>query len=1671
MPGRSRKILVGAGRVGGVLSRRAARLRLLAGHALGLKGPRLVGRRGSVLVLILGAIAMLAVVTVAYVTVGQTDRRTGAIVAARDRTGDTIQEVADYLARIIGDDALSVWFDGTDLQVPNTLNPGDPGPVLVREAWDAPSIDPLLMSVPPAGRPDLRFNPVGSYDSVFAGNGPDPRFATDPWLSSSEPSWLEGDFDPNPPSTADLEYLEKRDWAIITNPAPSGNPVNLFNLRNNFDAAPGFSPNPFAPPAGQARMSDRLSLFEDDGTVVTGAPTTWYGYTLTANDARVPFFWTAHQRAAFRPAKEVNYGPQDQRYMHYQWADADGDGMLDSRWFELVDVTDPQNPISILTRDDRYRWFVASRIIDLSGLININAAAEFRTQPSNPSRNGVTPADIDLRRVLRLVDPYLQWQNTTGTLIGYEAIERAQNGPYLGYNKDIALSVGHWADYALRLAMRDGSVPWPGAELDGGEPSFVFNNSIPLSAAQRARQYRRVGAQPLGAAFTNDPTTPAALPMIRVTGGAFGLPDLLELLTYWGVNDPATVSRLELALGGRYSQLNGGGALVDESRSPLRDNRTLTDERGGHDNAENGGAGNGLPDDDAMTLAAFDVRRLLTTVSQSRLFRSSILLPFLPAIPGAPDYRQKLDALADQRIDAREALEAASTDQANTPAIDERDPRLLFAAYCDALLPHSWRLDSASGQSLWNRVTSTQTRYGPMFYGNDPVIALWCAAHMTANAIDMYDKPALAGTPDEGRDISAFTLAISGAANDLDAIDQSMSDIPPPYPYWKTRQQSFPQGNTPPQFSGTLDLDRALDLRTTNQGPTQQSPYPSRMARQNDLSAGGTPVPPAMNIYGIEKQPFITQVATFVLYTDCPDNAPAGGDDENQGLAPPSLEPITIDGSRAQANSDYIGQIIAFQITNPFDDDVTLTGEYYLEFAGNYFRFTNVDAPGNPVRLERRDSQNSTVALQRQNTRVFYVMNDSVTSMETRLAARMLPFLLPPAGDGPMRDIVEKQLTMVFGANNTIEPIQIERFDPVNGTAPTGFEDDLLADNPTGAFHDTVRLWRRARAPGSSPNDTWDDILVDRLRDPTVDQTVTPQGGDPHPPTVLVRRLPDTNDTVTGTEAGPDPSNTGEIPNAVDNTGFSICYVGTVKRGDDPGGMTTIPLGCLPAYCLEAHPDATGNLQNYETPQAFQVPSLDRNEFTNSSLGHVGSTFLYNAATSPSLHREMTTAAAIPSIAQVPEDKNGDNSHFSLTPPYDERYPEVYVDDREFRSGTTGPSVLRVSDMLLPLCVGPTHVPDPNLTRDKQWLTFGEAVALAMGQADMPSTQPAFGFLSALGNDPPGPADKTDRANLALDRFIPHEKISTATAFDPTVDQRHAPGVPLAATVLDIFKTTDPDVSSITRGVPGLVNLNTALSRVLKALPLLAPNPASTNGVRDYLWGFNNPQLPQPPDPTIPGGSDYAATLEAYRDTARVSALDQRPVTFQPTNTALPTLPDALTWNGRAASITAQTIPGVIPTALREAPGFASLGEVLMAKQDPNQGDQRVPLEHRLDRLADDTVNSGDQGVNSTLYRQDANPAPPDPTRINNIEDEYGEQLLIPAGLANLATTRSDTFACWFVIQGYQRSDCENLSNTAGSADPMVPTIAKRYLMVVDRSNVTRLGDKPRILIMQEVPF
>jgi hypothetical protein len=224
-----------------------------------------------------------------------------------------------------------------------------------------------------------------------------------------------------------------------------------------------------------------------------------------------------------------------------------------------------------------------------------------------------------------------------------------------------------------------------------------------------------------------------------------------------------------------------------------------------------------------------------------------------------------------------------------------------------------------------------------------------------------------------------------------------------------------------------------------------------------------------------------------------------------------------------------------------------------------------------------------------------------------------------------------------------------------------------------------------------------------------------------------------------------------------------------------------------------------------------------------------------------------------------------------------------------------------------------------------------------------------------------------------------------------------------------------------------------------------------------------------------------------------------------------------------------QSIAGI--PALREVPGFASAAEVLAARVRPDLEEAylagglpflaREVAAAQLDFLGTDRLQGlaqelktfetpdGAQEFRTMLESRrytDYDPFdsssgydPAEAFYADEIGNDYDEKLVLSSQVLNLVTTRSDLFAVWFVVRGYTEADVSNLrgdvndpANPPESADPMVPSLERRYLMIVDRSKVgtwvDRDGDgsggnpgdedetseivtRPEIVLLREVPM
>lgn len=1578
------------------LGRAAAAVRGMAGTPAGL----VRSRRGTVLVLVLGALALISVITLVYATIGKADRRGSQVVAQKSSVHTTVSTIAEYIAGVIADGAMAVHVDGED---------GAGNPSLVRTAADYPSTDPVRVSIGSGALLARAFDPTGSYDTLWTSSPLDPRVPSTPFLASSAPTALVYNAAVTP------LYSQFRDWRHITNVSPNGRFVNLHNLRNNFDASSTMTVGGGG--AGTTQFGDlshNLVLMDASGNPTTTLP------NGNAADPNRPSDWDSNQVGAFRPLTGPSFypgaaaanSPGHEWYAPYQWADTDGDGIADARWFELVNSRDVNNPVSLLPRDDRFRWFIATRIMDLSGSLNVNTATDFRSAPyataalpgqtlppgTQITKAGLYPSDLDLRRALTNND--FHWRFTDGyNMIPQPAAAPPEN--YSGYDMIAASGVGGRAYDALRIALRKESpavLHWSTA-LDPFMQSMTPQLQT-FYSDDRARYYTEFGGQPTAGLIS----TPSGAAFGQ--SSRFGMADLLELLAFHGINNAGVTSRLEQATEGRFGQQNGGSNAT-QSYGPLRGNRSTAVEKGMLDvNPQNG-----VLDSEAVLLALSDIRRRVTTDSGARPLRST-------PVPGS--LVGMLDSSLDLRIDLIEALEAATVTTANA-----RNPSLLLDGIAQGMLPH------LSRTGAWNP-TSTP-RYRTMHYGNSPELGVRLAAHLAANHIDSFDTD---NTP------SAFSVLLD--------VDRRNSFHPDDFPWWRE------PGATNP---GRLDLGDSR-LASRNRGDTLFA------------ASGG------FNAYGVEAQPFVTQAFSMVFYTDSPDLPPE----------PPGTE-ITIRGGvspdpAGNDNPDYLGAVLAFQITNPFDHPVNLSRvqnsstssrqpiapdnwtEFYIEYGGYLIMLAEWSIDETTGEQTLRE-----IVLDPGETRVVYCTSypldsrfdtNRTGSMEERF--RDASASLPPAPGHFMQSMLENQLSIRTGTGlrrPALVPIMqagagagqfiprprtdaIDLFSSVNLTAKSN-----------------VYLWRNLHGQSepltngtSTTNFRSNDMLADRLRDP---QSVT--GG---------RFTPTLERLLTAGDK--------EVQNTIvedDDTGYSIVLWGSIRRRDDPNA-TTIPLGAIPAYCVEAKWGAgtgTGTLQNFRDVEPSSLSRLDKGQFVaTAENGH---------DTLAGLANKLTRGSGIITRADItkpPENRSGTSIGSNLTgASFQSLYPQIPLNNRRYIAGT-GPaaiSTMRIADILLPLAIGPSYDPPDRASRvpthqapdPDRCLTLSEALGLALNYSAPNATDPVFGLYAGIGAPITG---ALDRGNLVLDRFVPFEDVNGNLLYDPPPagqEPTRFPGIPVALNLLNAFRTIDPQFGSLTKATPGVLNINTAPTGNIRSVPLLSPTTEVDTVTGQNIWPnwlaqagvVAGTTMPMPPSSVgAADGTDIPAAFEAYRDKTIIYDRSNRPNDF--TDGAQP---------GRFLTT---RIDG-----LREAPGFGSIAEIMavtrrrLAAADPlNPPEPRLDVLNRIDFLRGDNQPSGAAGVNSTLYQPRPYVTTTNPPRNpDTINDDYSEKLTIAAAAMNSISVRSDIFAVWFVVHGYQRSDTEGLK----PEDPLVPSVAKRFVMVVDRSNVTRKGQQPKILLFTEVPL
>ncbi|KAA0216980.1 MAG: hypothetical protein DYG94_02280 [Leptolyngbya sp. PLA3] len=1122
-------------------------------------GPLSAVRRGSILILVLGILALMAVIAAVYVTIGLGDQRSARAVEARQDRDAIGASIGEYVAEQIAQDRLDItWRAGT--------NDTGLAPQPYRETTDYPSTDFTSLSIPEEGDISGRrypVNQVNHYRFRPSGEHPnpwhqlprpdlDPRMPSDPWLASTEPTFLGQPSEREFPADPTKWWLDNRDWMQISNVAPDGLFVNLFALRNNFDADRGFR--------NQDQMSYWLSLVaKGNGGLLQATEFLPWGARADKNR---PFHWTMYQRNMFFPINQpflfltrqtlgggtAGWGSPD--YPAYQYADADGDGFVDSRWFELRDSTFLGQELNLLPGVKDYRVFAAVRVMDLSGLVNVNTATDNSVAPTLEAPLGTSVAEIDLRRVLTMHDLAMDFTSTIPEVISvdptltYSSISRPErwqtalvehgNSDYSMYDATRLTTgpngsamttelIGWYAYDALRRAIQNDPSFTPPSVVGYLEPGFgdvsdydEAEQLVPFSPFEynmylkadgsesdtllgdmdfRAMNRRRYAVQ----VGSLDPLAPAFRPSDleeadeRFGWAIFGLSDLSELLTYRGLNDPATTSRLEAALDGRLDDENyTNQAYWQTTRrfGPMRSNRELKYERLGLDDRNRGeefgpgslASSDGLIDDDAMALMALSPRALLTTISGGSEIRNRGFLwnrdwrvdgtNEWSMLPGGLSNEEKREyelsgrhtALFHWMRDPGEPIDEPKRIVTWT----EAKPYLLDVAGNVPALFEIYRTALAGYSTVDAAWTGDETNLGyltyrTLFYGfGGPELAMRTAAHMAVNFKDQADGDS---------EPSVATLIASVTNPDVDDWDQNPTVDP-----------------------------LVNSIENTDQGRNYPGGLPGRRLIPPYAwgDNAGLAESSAINIFGIEAQPFLVEAMSINIYTDAPRHNPPPRPDPYQddpdgdrdhitsgcsgapgpGLQPPPAPTVTIGGKLTsgdwssnatvwEKNSDLVMQVFAVKLHNPFNVPVVLGGgtsgpaplsrndegscpncdvelegvrafDYYVEFGGRYFKLAKYEPPiADEILADDntpRGYGQSAVTMQPGETRVFYALGQED---EEEIIKRWRRYLTEYGYGNPtfveIQQVFNDWIRRQFQDSGGAEPVWMRRFNPESG--------------------------------------------------------------------------------------------------------------------------------------------------------------------------------------------------------------------------------------------------------------------------------------------------------------------------------------------------------------------------------------------------------------------------------------------------------------------------------------------------------------------------------------------------------------------------------------------------------------------------------------------------------------
>ena len=119
---------------------------------------------------------------------------------------------------------------------------------------------------------------------------------------------------------------------------------------------------------------------------------------------------------------------------------------------------------------------------------------------------------------------------------------------------------------------------------------------------------------------------------------------------------------------------------------------------------------------------------------------------------------------------------------------------------------------------------------------------------------------------------------------------------------------------------------------------------------------------------------------------------------------------------------------------------------------------------------------------------------------------------------------------------------------------------------------------------------------------------------------------------------------------------------------------------------------------------------------------------------------------------------------------------------------------------------------------------------------------------------------------------------------------------------------------------------------------------------------------------------------------------------------------------------------------------------------------------------ADDPFNQIRPDTAAAFISTDVNNPPRDDLDTkegDGVSGDAEETNLLLSGITNMITTRSDMFTVYFRIRSFRQNRDTGFWD---ATDPEYIVDDSRYVMLVDRSEVNRPSDKPRILYLEKLP-